>query len=67
MMLFDTDDITLTRQFVPISTVTQKLANMQGFFFFFFFFLQGLKFLKKARAWRQLCPVLFKKSTTLEK
>ena len=38
MMLFDTDDITLTRQFVPISTVTQKLANMQVFFFFFFFF-----------------------------
>ena len=33
MMLFDTDNITLTRQFVPISTLTPKLAYMQGVFF----------------------------------
>lgn len=33
MMLFDTDNITLTRQFVPISTLTPKLTYMQGVFF----------------------------------
>ena len=56
MMLFDTDDITLTRQFVPISTVTQKLANMQVFFFFFFFFLTRVKLLKKGKCLETSLP-----------